>query len=230
VNAVDDFRRKTMNIIVVGCGRLGSELAYRLCQQGHQVTIVDNVALAFDRLDPAFHGRTVEGESLSKEVLERAGIDKADGLAAVANSDTLNAVVAHVARTVYKVPNVVVRNYDPNLRGVLEAFGFQIVSSTAWGAQRIEELLGGTFLRTVFSAGNGEVEVYEMVVPENWNGRKISELLHEAETCLPVALTRAGRSSLPAPETVLEAGDVLDISTTAKGIAALRACLAGKEA
>ncbi len=219
-----------MNVIVVGCGRLGSELAYRLFQQGHRVTIVDNVAVAFDRLDPAFRGRTVEGEALSKEVLERAGIDEADGLASVTNSDTLNAVVAHTARTIYKVPNVVVRNYDPNLRPVLEAFGLQIVSSTSWGAQRVEELLSGIAVHTVFSAGNGEVEVYEIVVPENWQGRKLGEMLSEAEQCLPVALTRAGRSSLPTAETVLQTGDVLDVSTTAEGIAALRTCLARKEA
>jgi len=219
-----------MNVIVVGCGRLGSELAYRLFQQGHQVTVVDSVEQSFERLKPDFRGRTVTGEALSKEVLERAGIDKADGLAAVTNSDTQNAVVAHVARTVYHTPSIVVRNYDPNLRPVLEAFGFQIVSSTAWGAQRIEELLGGAAVHTVFSAGNGEVEVYEMVVPENWNGRKLGELLGQAGPCLPVALTRAGSSSLPSADTGLEAGDVLDVSTTAKGIAALRACLSGKEA
>ncbi|MCJ7583740.1 MAG: TrkA family potassium uptake protein [Anaerolineales bacterium] len=219
-----------MNVIVVGCGRLGSELAYRLFQQGHQVTVVDSVEQSFERLKPDFRGRTVTGEALSKEVLERAGIDKADGLAAVTNSDTLNAVVAHTARTVYKVPHVVVRNYDPSLRPVLEAFGFQIVSSTAWGAQRIEELLGGAAVHTVFSAGNGEVEVYELAVSENWNGRKLGELLGKAAQCLPVALTRSGRSSLPAADTMLETGDVLIFSTTKIGIATLRANLTGKEA
>ena len=65
-------------------------------------------------------------------VLERAGIREADGLAAVTNSDTLNAVVAHAARVIYNVPNVVARNYDPNLRTVIEAFGLQTVSSTYW--------------------------------------------------------------------------------------------------
>lgn len=219
-----------MNVIVVGCGRLGSELAYRLFQQGHQVAVVDSVEQSFERLKPDFRGRTVTGEALSKEVLERAEIDKAEGLAAVTNSDTLNAVVAHTARTVYKVPHVVVRNYDPSLRPVLEAFGFQIVSSTAWGAQRIEELLSGIAVHTVFSAGNGEVEVYELMVPENWNSKELGELLAKAGPCLPVALTRAGRSSLPSADTVLETGDVLNISTTNTGMAALRASLAGKEA
>ena len=219
-----------MNVIVVGCGRLGSELAYRLFQQGHEVTVVDSVEQSFERLKSDFRGRTVTGEALSKEVLERAEIDKTEGLAAVTNSDTLNAVVAHTARMVYKVPHVVVRNYDPSLRPVLEAFGLQIVSSTAWGAQRIEELLSGIAVHTVFSAGNGEVEVYELMVPENWNGKELGELLAKAGPCLPVALTRAGRSSLPSADTVLETGDVLNISTTNTGMAALRASLAGKEA
>jgi trk system potassium uptake protein TrkA len=188
------------------------------------------VPQAFERLDPEFRGRTVEGEALSKEVLERAGIDKADGVAAVANSDTLNAVVAHIARSIYKITNVVVRNYDPNLRSVLEAFGFQVVSSTAWGAQRTEELLGNASMRVVFSPGNGEVEVYELIIPERWSGRKLADLLHGAESCLPVSLTRTGRSSLPVQETILETGDVIAISATAEGIVQLRNVLTGKEA
>jgi trk system potassium uptake protein TrkA len=219
-----------MNVIVVGCGRLGSELASRLFHEGHEVTVVDNVEQSFERLKPDFRGRTVTGEVLSKEVLERAGIDKADGLAAVTNSDTLNAVVAHTARTIYKVPHVVVRNYDPSIRPVLEAFGFQIVSSTAWGAQRIEEMLGGAAVHTVFSAGNGEVEVYELVVPQNWNGRTLGELFGGSGQYLPVALTRAGRSFLPTTDTLLESCDLLNVSATAEGFAALRASLAGKEA
>jgi trk system potassium uptake protein TrkA len=219
-----------MNIIVVGCGRLGSDLSFRLSQQGHQVTVVDDNPDSFESLDPQFSGRTVEGDPFSKEVLERAGIEDADGLAAVTNSDPINAVIGHIACCIYKIPNVVVRNYDPKMRPVLEAFGLQMVSSTSWGAQRIEEMLGSTLITTVFSAGNGEVEVYELVIPDRWRGRKLGELLAVSETCLPVALTRAGRSTLPSPDMLLEVGDVIDVSTTAKGIAELRVCLTEKEA
>ncbi len=219
-----------MKIIVAGCGRLGSDLSFRLSQQGHQVTVVDDNPVSFESLDPQFRGRTVEGDPFSKEVLERAEIGEADGLAAVTNSDTINAVIGHVACCVYNVPNVVVRNYDPKMRPVLEAFGLQMVSSTSWGAQRIEEMLGGTNIKTVFSAGNGEVEVYELLIPDHWAGRPLGELLAVPETCLPVALTRAGRSSLPSQDRLLEDGDVVNVSTTAQGIAELRNLLAGKEA
>lgn len=210
-----------MHFIVVGCGRVGAELAYRLFQKGHQVAVIDQVAAALNNLPADFHGRTVEGEALATDVLRRAGIEQADGLAAVTNSDSLNAVVAHVARTVYHVPQVVVRNYHPRWRGLHEAFGLQVVSSTSWGAQRIEELLYPTFARSVFSAGNGEIEIYELVVPEVWHGRTLQDLL-PAGQCLAVALTRAGKAILPSSEERLEAADILHLSTNLAGIETLR--------
>ena len=175
---------------------MGAALAYQLHRKGHQVTVIDQGDSAFDNLPPDFHGRTVEGEVLDRDVLHRAGIEQADSLAAVTDSDSVNAVIAHVARTVYHVPNVVVRNYEPRWLPLQEAFGLQVVSSASWGAQRIEELLSGASIRTVFSAGNAEVEIYELVVPEAWQGRSLQELLPESQ-CMAVALTRAGRASLP---------------------------------
>ncbi len=209
-----------MNYIIVGCGRIGSVLAYRLFQRGHSVTIVDNNREAFQRLHPAFRGRILTEDVLKEGTLVHAGVEEADGLAAVTNMDALNAVVAHVARAFYNVPIVVVRNYNPVLRPMLEAFNLQIVSSTAWGAQRLEEILSAASGRVVFSAGNGEVEVYEVSIPARWKGKSLGNLL-EGTGCLPVALTRAGRSMLPTSESLLDGGDVLNISATFEGISAL---------
>jgi trk system potassium uptake protein len=210
-----------VNVIVVGCGRVGSELAYRLFQKGHQVTVVDASPSAFVNLPADFRGRSVEGEVLNQDVLHRAGIERANALAAVTNSDALNAVVGHLALSVFHVPNVVSRNYDPRRRGLHEAFGLQVVSSTSWGAQRIEEMLGGSALRTVFSAGNGEVEVYEFSVNEAWHGRALGELLPNCP-CSVVALTRAGRASIPTPDTLLQVADIVHLSATQETIDALR--------
>lgn len=214
-----------MNFIIVGCGRVGAELALRLYRSHHQVVIVDQNENALNRIDPEFRGRTVQGEVLREDVLDRAGIKEADGLAAVTNSDTTNAVVAHAARTIFHVPVVVCRNYDPPLRSMLEIFGIQIVSSTAWGAQRTEEILTGVSSRAVFSAGNGEVEVYELMVPQAWHGRSWEDLGLSIGGFLPVALTRGGRAVLPTAETRLESGDLLTVSATFDGIKALRARL-----
>ncbi len=218
-----------MNFIVVGCGRVGAELAYRLFKSGHQLVVVDSNRDAFNRLHPDFRGRTLEGEGLAESVLERAGIREAHGLAAVTNSDTLNAVVAHTARAIYDVPIVVARNYDPELRTLIEAFGLQTVSSTYWGAQRVEELLTNPLYKTVYSAGNGEVEVYELIIPEQWQGRTLGELLGSQVPSYPVALTRAGRSFLPDSSLLLAEGDVLNLSSTFEGIREVADRLSGKE-
>ncbi|GJQ52038.1 MAG: potassium transporter TrkA [Anaerolineaceae bacterium] len=217
-----------MNFIVVGCGRVGAELSYRLFKSGHQVVVVDSRREAFYRLHADFRGRTLEGEGLAENVLERAGIQEADGLAAVTNLDALNAVVAYLARVFYNVPNVVARNYDPNLRPVIEAFGLQTVGSTHWGARRVEELLLNPLQHVVYSAGNGEVEIYEFTIPELWNGKTLDDILGAARQCVPVALTRAGRASLPDGKDALRTGDLLTVSSTLEGISALTLRLSGK--
>jgi trk system potassium uptake protein TrkA len=210
-----------MNFIIVGCGRVGAELAYRLYTQKNQVTIIDHNPLAFNNLDPAFSGRTIEGEALNKDILLRAGVERTDGLAAVTNSDMLNAVVAHAVRMEFKVPQVYVRNYDTYWRPLHEAFGLHMVSSSSWGAQRIEELLYHAEIRTVFSAGNGEVEIYEFTIPAAWVGHSLEELM-SGISGVPVALTRTGRSFLASPETTLQENDILSLSATLEGIQSLR--------
>jgi trk system potassium uptake protein TrkA len=210
-----------MEIIVVGCGRVGAELAYRLYKKGHSVTVVDRTAQAFNNLPPDFRGRTIEGEALNRDVLLRAGIETAEGLVTVTNSDPLNAVVAHLARSAFGLSNVVVRNYDPAMRPLHEAFGLQVVSSSSWGAQRLEEMLSHGEMHTVFSAGNGEVEIYEFVIPAAWHGRRLGELIPPTN-CYPVSLTRSGRATLPTPDTILEEEDVVLVSATFEGIEAVR--------
>lgn len=218
-----------MNFIIIGCGRVGAELAMRLYSSGHSVVVVDQSETSFNRINPEFRGRTVAGEALREDVLERAGIHSADGLAAVTNSDTLNAAVSHAARTIYNIPVVVCRNYDPRMRKQQEAFGLQIVSSTAWGAQRTEELLTNVTSRALFSAGNGEVEIYELVIPDGCAGRSWSDLCGSNAGALPVAVTRAGRAILPTPDLVFEMGDLLNVSATFDGIKSLRTSLGFEE-
>lgn len=221
-----------MNFIVIGCGRFGAELAYRLFTNKYQVVVVDANPQAFNRLHPDFRGRTVEGDSLSSDTLSRAAVEKADGVAVVTNSDTMNAVIGHTVRMYYpQVKQVIVRNYDPAMRDMLEAFGLQIVSSTAWGAERVQELMIDPSFRAVFSAGNGEVEMYEMNISDKWSGMTISDLLDGCGEIVCSALTRAGRAQLPNGSMKLQTGDILTVSATLEGVRALRTKLQeGKEA
>lgn len=210
-----------MKIIVVGCGRLGAELAARLFDRGHEVSVIDRVETAFNNLPLKFSGRLCEGDALNEEVLHRAGIKTAEAVAAVTNSDALNMVVGHTATKIFKIPRVVVRNYNPSCRSIYEVFGLQVVSSTSWGAQRTEEMIYHSQLRAVYSAGNGEVEIYQIIVYPEWNGYPIKDLLKDKE-CIPIALTRGGKAILPGVESIMQTGDILHVSATFDGINSIR--------
>lgn len=203
-------------VIVAGCGRLGAELAYRLFRQGNEVTILDREAANFSRLHQDFRGRYLSGDLLAEDLLHRAGISEAEGFAAVTTSDTVNAVLGHVARNLYRVPKVVVRNYESEWRPMMEAFGLQTVSPASWGAQRFAELLDPAPLHSVFSAGNGEVQIYEVQVPAHAAGKPVAEL-SQPGACQVVALTRSGKAILPTAETTIESGDILHVSATQTG-------------
>jgi trk system potassium uptake protein TrkA len=210
-----------MNIIVVGCGRVGAEVAYGLFSKGHKITVVDQDAGAFRNLPEDFRGMTLQGDVLTHDILLRAGIEHADALAAVTPNDSVNTVLGHIARVVFNVPNVVVRNFDPRKSSMHGAFGLQVISPVSMGAQRIEEILSGELLHCVYQAGDGTVEIYQMSVPKVWHGAHLHELVPQ-EQYRVVSLTRGGRSALPKPDTQVESGDILHISTTREAAQALR--------
>ena len=213
-----------MDFTIIGCGRVGADLAFRLFKNGHQVVVVDQAQEAFTRLDPDFRGRTTEGELLALGTFQRAGVETCDGVAVTTNSDTVNAVIGHAIRSHFpEVKQVIIRNYDPAMREMQEAFGLQLVSSTAWGAERLQELLIDPSFRAVFSAGNGEVELYELLIEAAWQGRPLRSLMSSCGASgVVVALTRAGRAELPTADHLFQAGDILTVSATLEGIEALR--------
>ncbi len=219
-----------MKIIVVGCNWLGIELAHNLYQRGHQVAVVDPDFEALKRLPAGFRGRIVEGDPLNQGVLERAGIKTADAIAIVTNEDTLNAVVGRVAQTIYKVPRIIVRNYEQRWMSLYETFNLNAVSPTLWGAERIEALLQPEPLRLVATAGNGEIEIYEIAIPAAWIGRRVADLMEQLSGCLPVALVRKGEASIPCEDTILETDDLLHISLPRQKVATLKQLLGIKEA
>jgi len=209
-----------MNIIIVGCGRVGVELALAL-HQNHVVSVIDRNSRAFDRLGLHFTGRTVQGHGMDRTALERAGIETAGAVAVVTSSDNVNAIVSRIARDIYHVNRVVARIYNPRRAPIYEKLNLQTVSSSSWGAHRIEQLLVHPGMQSVSSAGNGEVQVYELTVPSEWNGRKVSELV-PLEHAIPVALARNGKGVLPLGEIKLESQDILQVSSTPEGVKILR--------
>lgn len=210
-----------MKVIVVGCGRVGSTLAYQMSKMNHAVTVIDRDKSAFDNLPLDFQGRTIEGDVLTQNVLHRAEVEMADALAAVTTFDSLNALVAHIAKTEFQIAKVVARNYDPRQRPLQEAFGVPVVGFANLGARRIIRLLSDAPLRQIHVDGSSNFMVYQLEVPKNWNRRAIRELLPAAESQVLV-FVRDGQQ-IPLPDTqFLETGDLIYFSSNAEGIEALQ--------
>jgi len=149
-----------MNIIIIGCGRMGTGLAQILNLRGHGVTVVDKEESAFTTLGPAFKGRTVTGIGFDRATLLAAGIQRADGLASVMNSDEANIVAARVARELFRVPRVVARVVDPRKAEIYQRLGLQTISTTVWAVNRVANLLSYTDLDVIFDLSSN-VEVYK---------------------------------------------------------------------
>ena len=217
-----------MRVIIVGCGRVGSTLAYQLFQKGNQVVVIDKDVSAFDNLPLDFRGRTIEGDVLAQNVLHRAEIEIADALATVTNSDSLNALVAHIARTDYQVARVVARNYDPSQRPLQEAFNISIVGSAGWGAQRIEEILSNEPLNLVYADGSTDFKLYQLEVTREWHGHTVNDFFQNGRLKL-VELRRNGEQIAVSADQTLEADDCIYFSGEPDDIQALRKKLSGEQ-
>ena len=197
-----------MKIVIIGCGRVGAGLAQTLVSRGHSVVVVDMDPLAFEKLGDKFKGQTIQGIGFDREVLLKAGIKRADGLAAVTASDEANVVVARIARDIFHVPKVVARLFDIRQAEIYKRLGLQTIAPSGWGINRIADLLLYSSLETVFSLGSGDVEMVEADVPSLLVGKTVRDITVIGEIHI-VSLTRANKTFLPTLGTIFREGDVL---------------------
>lgn len=128
-----------VKIVIVGCGRVGSTLARRMADEGHELSVVDERVSSFARLGEDFPGQMVVGSGVDEEVLRRAGIETADCFASVTNGDNRNIMAAQIAKEVFKVQRVITRIYDPIRAEVYRELGLETICPTTIGAALLEE-------------------------------------------------------------------------------------------
>lgn len=132
-----------MNVLIMGCGRLGARLATMLDASGHTVTILDTSAAAFRRLPETFGGTRAIGNGMDGPVLERAGVKQMDAFIAVTQGDNRNYFASQMAREVYGVKRVLCRIYDPIREEVFRELGLETFSPTSMGAKVMFDMLLG---------------------------------------------------------------------------------------
>jgi trk system potassium uptake protein len=209
-----------MRIVIVGCGRVGAGLAGSLALDGHDLVVIDGDPSAFDRLPAGFAGRTIQGVGIDRTVLERAGIGRADALAAVTGSDETNSVVARMALTRFQVPRVVARMYDPRQATLYRRLGTLAISPVEWGISRLTELLTARETASVLSLGGGQVDVTQVTATPQVTGRPCREIEVTGEIQV-IAVTRGARTFIPGGSTLVAAGDIIYLAVTAGAVGRL---------
>lgn len=199
-----------MHVIVVGCGRVGRDLAMSLDRDGHSVSVIDKDRNAFHELPDTFSGKAVLGFGFDREHLEQAGIRQADAVAAVTNGDNSNILTARIARETYEVAHVVARIYDPRRAVIYRQLGIATVAAVAWTTDQVLRRLFPEKSVAEWTDASGTVSLLERTLPDSWAGRKLIEL-EEGNRFRLVALSRGGEARLYGPELVGQEGDILHL-------------------
>ena len=209
-----------MYVIIVGCGRVGSELAKLLSSEGHNVVVIDKNRDSFDRMGGAFNGLTVQGNGFDLALLKQVGIEKADAFCAVTNGDNTNLISAQIAKKIFKVPKVIARVYDPQRAHIYAALGLDIISGTIlFAAMLRDKIIESRF--SSYLIESKELGVIEIEVKNSLVGKTIQEVNIPGEF-LVVAIRRLDGVILPESSTVLKAKDTLMAAVKVESLAKIK--------
>lgn len=196
---------------MVGCGRVGTELAVALDRDGHSVVIMDKAERAFRRLPADWGGRTVLGFGFDRDALAEAEVERAGALAAVTSGDNTNILAARIARETFRIPHVVARIYDPRRALIYQRLGIPTVATVTWTTDQVVRRLFPEVSVTEWVDATGQLVLVERRLPDQWAGRRL-EGLNQASVVRLVGVTRAGTARLVGPEDVGQEGDLLHLA------------------
>jgi len=184
------------------------------------VAVIDQNADAFRRLGADFEGITVTGNGFDRDVLTAAGIERADGFAAVSSGDNSNIISARLASETFSVRRVVARIYDPKRAEVYERLGIPTVATVRWTADRMLRHLVPEGVVELFRDPTSTVSIIEVPVHPDWIGRPVREI-EDASGARVAFLQRFGIGTLPTPSMAVQDGDQVFMLVTDEMVAAV---------
>jgi trk system potassium uptake protein TrkA len=213
-----------MHVVIMGCGRVGSQLTVELVKASHDVAIIDKQAGAFEKLPPGFEAKTIVGLGFDRDALEDAGIKEADAFVAVSSGDNSNIVSARVALEHYHVPRVIARIYDPRRAEIYERLNIPTVATTKWGVQQIQLMLLHDRQEVRETLGGGDLLRVRVPVPEHLVGKPVNAINVDGQI-LVAGVSRGGTGFIPTGGSTMQAGDYLIVIVAKDGVDALDAQL-----
>jgi trk system potassium uptake protein TrkA len=207
----------SVHVVIMGCGRVGSALASGLERQGHEVAVIDRDPKAFRRLSADFRGEQVCGIGFHREVLRRAGVERAAAFAAVSSGDNSNIIAARVARETFGIERVVARIYDAGRAEVYERLGIPTVATVPWTTDRLMRMILPDGVSSAWRDPSGTVAVLPLPVHEGWTGRPISQL-EQTTGCRVAFILLFGAGVLPKGGSVIQAEDTIYVAAVSGSI------------
>jgi trk system potassium uptake protein len=180
----------SVHIIIGGCGRVGAELADQLSREDHDVVVLDKSMESFDRIGGGFNGETLTGDITDKDALQRAGIERADGVAAVTNLDNANLMAVQIATELFDVKYTVARLFNPQREESYRKMGVHYVSGTRLVSKAIMNELHTDSYPQHVSFEDADVQVIEVTMHLDSDGLTVAELEDRGD--IRVAALRRG--------------------------------------
>lgn len=130
-----------MNIIIIGCGRLGSTLANELSDAGHNISVIDRDSERLNVLGSGFNGLIIKGIEYDDEILKEAGISTSDAVLSVTPDENINITVSLIAKKIYRVPRIIARIVNPNRQYIYEKLDIETINTTQLGVDILKAKL-----------------------------------------------------------------------------------------
>lgn len=174
------------------------------------MAVIDSEPDAFRRLGPSFNGEKVTGYGFDRDVLSRAGIERAEAFAAVSSGDNSNIIAARVARESFGIQQVVARIYDPGRAEVYQRLGITTVATVKWTADQVLRRLLPAGAEPDFRDPSGTIRVDHLLAPQAWIGHRSVQFQEQSRSRI-AWIDRLGEGMLPTRETVIQEGDMLHL-------------------
>ena len=134
-------KKQSSYTVIIGCGRLGANLANTLFGEGENVLILDKEKDSFRKLSSSFGGLAVEGDGTELDTLKAADVQRADTVVAVTNNDNINIMIAQIAKECFSVKKVISRLFDPERECVYQELGIDTICPAVLSANEIDKIL-----------------------------------------------------------------------------------------
>jgi len=152
-----------MYIIIIGCGRFGSNLAKGLSDDGNNVCIIDHNGDRLNALGSGFNGQRIKGVEYDSDNLLEAGIKQADALIAVTSDDNINITVSLIAEKIFNVPKIIARVNDPEKDIFYHKLGINTINPIQYEIEILKSKLPIKSLNIISTLDNN-YEIIEFLV------------------------------------------------------------------